>query len=168
MKLTLLFSKFQRLIHFVHLCFFVIRKHCCNCHCGKIEHDVIEDVDPGFYFVGRIFDLPLRSKKEELTFCYGSNSSSDEDEEGGSRQMVDRKRSNNNNNDTIRGITKTSSTPGVKKSNKKNVKFDWIPPNVSENLVNNQITFFNNLDQYYGFKVISHLDTKFIELVFVI
>jgi len=41
----------------------------------------MEDVDPGFYFVGRIFDLPLRSKKEELQFCYGVVDSSDEDED---------------------------------------------------------------------------------------
>jgi len=121
-------SPFICMIPIVH--FFLTKKLLVKC-----RWNLQQDVDPGFYFVGRIFDLPLRSKKEELTFCYGSNSSSDEDEEGGSREKVDRKRSNNNNNDAIGGISKTS-TPGVKKSNKKNVKFDWIPPNVSENLVN--------------------------------
>lgn len=28
--------------------------------------------DPGFYFVGKIFDRPLRSYEEELEFCYGT------------------------------------------------------------------------------------------------
>jgi hypothetical protein len=97
--------------------FFNFRKHCINCRCGKIEHDVIEEVDPGFYFVGRIFDLPLRSKREELQFCYGINSSSDDDD--------------GENTDKEKRRTKTSN----KNVNKKNVKFDWIPPNVSTNLV---------------------------------
>ena len=76
---------------------------------------MIEEVDPGFYFVGRIFDLPLRSKREELQFCYGINSS-DEDE-GENTDKEQRRKTPNKN------------------VNKKNVKFDWIPPNVSTNLV---------------------------------
>ena len=72
----------------------------------------------GFYFVGRIFDLPLRSKGEELQFCYGTNSSEDENEENGHNDKQ-----------------KTSNKIKNRVSNKKNVKFDWIPPNVSDTLV---------------------------------
>ncbi len=107
------------LIKIVFFVFFNFRKHCINCRCGKIEHDVIEEVDPGFYFVGRIFDLPLRSKREELQFCYGINSSSSDDDDG-------------ENTDKEKRRTKTSNK---NVNNKKNVKFDWIPPNVSTNLV---------------------------------
>ena len=32
------------------------RKVCMNCRCGKAEHNVIEVSDPGFYFIGRLFD----------------------------------------------------------------------------------------------------------------
>jgi len=47
------------------------RKVCMNCRCGKAEHNVIEVSDPGFYFIGRLFDRPLRTKAEELVFMYG-------------------------------------------------------------------------------------------------
>ena len=75
----------------------------------------------GFYFVGRIFDLPLRSKREELQFCYGTNSSDDENEEI----------RNGGGNDKQQNSHKIKN----RVSNKKKVKFDWIPPNVSDTLV---------------------------------
>ncbi|CAB4057989.1 Prickle-like protein 1,Prickle-like protein 2,Protein prickle,Prickle planar cell polarity protein 3-B,Prickle planar cell polarity protein 3-A,Prickle-like protein 1-A,Testin,Protein espinas,Prickle planar cell polarity protein 3,Prickle-like protein 1-B [Lepeophtheirus salmonis] len=55
------------------------RKVCSNCRCGKAEHDVRDsEIDPGCYFVGKIFDRPLRSLKEELEFCYGRFSPNEE------------------------------------------------------------------------------------------
>ena len=53
------------------LCIFFTRKVCINCRCGKAEHNVVEESDPGFYFVGKIFDRPLRTIAEECTFIYG-------------------------------------------------------------------------------------------------
>ena len=32
------------------------RKVCLNCRCGKAEHNVVEEEDPGFFFVGKLFD----------------------------------------------------------------------------------------------------------------
>ena len=32
---------------------------------------MVEESDPGFYFVGKIFDRPLRTIAEECTFIYG-------------------------------------------------------------------------------------------------
>ncbi|TRY70369.1 hypothetical protein TCAL_04489 [Tigriopus californicus] len=64
------------------------RKVCINCRCGKAEHHVVDHQDPGFYFVGKIFDRPLRSYEEELEFCYGT-------EEGnihGHNQMLGKER----------------------------------------------------------------------------
>ena len=34
----------------------VCRKVCLNCRCGKAEHMVVEEEDPGFFFVGKLFD----------------------------------------------------------------------------------------------------------------
>ena len=61
----------------------------------------------------------MRSKKEELEFCYGVNSS---DDEGGEEKVE-------------KGRNTKSPTTTTKVSNKKKVQFDWIPPNVSANLV---------------------------------
>jgi len=47
------------------------RKVCMNCRCGKAEHNVIDQSDPGFFIVGKLFDRPLRTKAEELHFVYG-------------------------------------------------------------------------------------------------
>jgi hypothetical protein len=35
---------------------FLCRKVCQNCRCGKAEHNVVEEEDPGFFFVGKLFD----------------------------------------------------------------------------------------------------------------
>jgi len=32
------------------------RKVCMNCRCGKAEHNVTEELDYGFSYVGKIFD----------------------------------------------------------------------------------------------------------------
>jgi hypothetical protein len=68
----------------------------------------------------------LRSKQEELQFCYGVNSSDDDDDD-----------ENTAKKDRIANTDKKDrlDKPSAKKSTKKNVKFDWIPPNVSTNLV---------------------------------
>ena len=58
------------------------RKHCSNCRCGKADHNVYLDqnsTDVGFYFVGKIFDRPLRSRQEVLKFCYGNSLDDDDD-----------------------------------------------------------------------------------------
>jgi len=47
------------------------KKVCQNCRCGKIEHGVLEQEDHGDYFVGKIFDRPLRTLEEEHSFIYG-------------------------------------------------------------------------------------------------
>jgi len=47
------------------------RKVCINCRCGKLEHNVKEEEDYGFSFVGKIFDRPLRTKADECKFIYG-------------------------------------------------------------------------------------------------
>eukprot|EP00096_Caligus_rogercresseyi_P010366 TRINITY_DN3748_c0_g1_i1.p1 TRINITY_DN3748_c0_g1~~TRINITY_DN3748_c0_g1_i1.p1 ORF type:complete len:579 (+),score=185.09 TRINITY_DN3748_c0_g1_i1:191-1927(+) len=125
------------------------RKVCSNCRCGKAEHDVRDsEIDPGCYFVGKIFDRPLRSLKEELEFCYGRFSPSeelkrssrtnandsgnesiktddDEDEEGKQRRL----KSKGNH-------AGSSSSPGpVAEQQNKKVLMDWVPPNVSRALV---------------------------------
>ena len=91
---------------------------CLNCRCGKAEHNVVDDHDPGFYFVGKIFDRPLRSRQEEMEFCYGDVEAED-DSSNGSNESSRRRSGDAKNN---RGQRKT-------------VKFDWIPPNVSKTLV---------------------------------
>ena len=81
---------------------------------------MVDDHDPGFYFVGKIFDRPLRSRKEEMEFCYGDV----EEEEG---ENVGAKK----NGKTAAKNNKNSSSRGQQKT----VKFDWLPPNVSKTLV---------------------------------
>ena len=78
---------------------------------------MVDDHDPGFYFVGKIFDRPLRSRQEEMEFCYGDVEQDD---------------------DSSSGPNESSRRSGAVKNNKgqrKTVKFDWIPPNVSKTLV---------------------------------
>jgi hypothetical protein len=46
----------------------MVRKVCLNCRCGKAEHNVVEEEDPGFFFVGKLFDRYLHKdihKKKE-------------------------------------------------------------------------------------------------------
>ena len=98
----------------------IYRKVCLNCRCGKAEHNVVDDHDPGFYFVGKIFDRPLRSRQEEMEFCYGDVEADDD--------------SSNGSNETSKG----RNGAGAGKNNRgqrKTVKFDWVPPNVSKTLV---------------------------------
>lgn len=94
----------------IHTCYYAYRKVCTNCRCGKAEHNVQDLHDPGFYFVGKILDRPLRSKEEEMEFCFGDQSS---DEESRTNDQGKKK--------------------GVKAG--RMVKFDWIPPNISKALV---------------------------------
>jgi len=47
------------------------RKVCINCRCGKAEHNVKDEEDHGFSFIGKIFDRPMRTKAEECKFIYG-------------------------------------------------------------------------------------------------
>ena len=95
------------------------RKHCTNCRCGKADHNVISNeaggADSGFYFVGRLFDRPLRTRTEELEFCYGNALEEEND------QYIPT------------GILSSSKNPRGSSAGKK-VKFDWIPQNVSDTL----------------------------------
>ena len=100
----------------------LFRKHCTNCRCGKADHNVLGDegggggaADGGFYFVGRLFDRPMRSRKEELQFCYGNAL-----EEDISYGPI--------------GILTHSNGRSKQTPNGKKVKFDWIPQNVSDRL----------------------------------
>ena len=100
---------------------FIYRKHCTNCRCSKADHNVVSDevngADGGFYFVGRLLDRPLRTRTEELEFCYGSEL----EEENGPY--------------IPNGILSRAKDPSVKASSTgKKVKFDWIPQNVSDTL----------------------------------
>ena len=103
---------------------YTFRKHCTNCRCGKADHNVIGDetgaADGGFYIIGRLFDRPMRTKKEELEFCYG-NALEDEDD------LLSRSHGILRDPEDSRNGTKK--TPTAKK-----VKFDWIPENVSDRL----------------------------------
>ena len=101
---------------------FSFRKVCLNCRCGKAEHNVIDDQDPGFYFVGKIFDRPLRSKAEEMEFCYGEN---DSDSVSSEEERLQHLRKSSL-------ATKKIPGSGVKK---KTVRFEWVPPNTSKTLV---------------------------------
>ena len=47
------------------------KKVCQHCRCGKLEHGVVERTDHGSYWVGKIFDRPLRTREEEYSFIYG-------------------------------------------------------------------------------------------------
>ena len=80
--------------------------------------------DVGFFFVGKIFDRPLRSKQEVMEFCY-SNSLDDSDhdsEDERSTSFIDR-------------VTSETSVGG---DGGRRVKFDWIPQNVPKTLVSLQ------------------------------
>ncbi|XP_050737887.1 uncharacterized protein LOC127009154 isoform X3 [Eriocheir sinensis] len=49
------------------------RKICMNCRCGKDDHEVEDDdQDIGKVVIGKLFDRPARTKKEELEFSYGN------------------------------------------------------------------------------------------------
>lgn len=94
------------------------RKVCLNCRCGKAEHNVVDDHDPGFYFVGKIFDRPLRSRQEEMEFCYGDV---EEDSVGSNSGIID-------------GSSKKNGAAAKNKGQGKTVRFDWVPPDVSKAL----------------------------------
>ncbi|XP_063585654.1 testin-like isoform X2 [Penaeus indicus] len=50
------------------------RKLCMNCRCGIYDHEVEEDdEDIGRIVIGKLFDRPPRTKKEELEYCHGNN-----------------------------------------------------------------------------------------------
>lgn len=43
-----------------------------NCRCGKDDHEVEDDEeDIGKVVIGKLFDRPARTKKEEMEFSYG-------------------------------------------------------------------------------------------------
>nr|XP_045581201.1 uncharacterized protein LOC123744999 [Procambarus clarkii]XP_045581202.1 uncharacterized protein LOC123744999 [Procambarus clarkii]XP_045581203.1 uncharacterized protein LOC123744999 [Procambarus clarkii] len=47
------------------------RKICMNCRCGKDDHEVEDDdEDIGRIVIGKLFDRPPRTKKEELEYCH--------------------------------------------------------------------------------------------------
>lgn len=49
------------------------RKICQNCRCGKDDHEVEdEDEDIGQFVIGKLFERPARTKKEELEYSYGT------------------------------------------------------------------------------------------------
>ena len=77
-----------------------------------------DESDVGFYFVGKIFDRPMRTRKEELEFCYGNML--EEDNPYGAVTILNNSKS-------------PSGKPSFPMSGKK-VKFDWIPHDVSERL----------------------------------
>jgi hypothetical protein len=66
--------------------------------------------DGGFYFVGRLFDRPMRSRKEELEFCYGN--ALEEDISYGPISILSH--------------SKDSNSKSKKPSNGKKVKFDHL------------------------------------------
>ncbi|KAK3866958.1 hypothetical protein Pcinc_027544 [Petrolisthes cinctipes] len=50
------------------------RKICQNCRCGKDDHDVEdEDEDIGQFVIGKLFERPARTKKEELEYSFGND-----------------------------------------------------------------------------------------------
>ncbi|XP_071521992.1 uncharacterized protein [Panulirus ornatus] len=50
------------------------RKICMNCRCGKDDHEVEdEEEDIGKIVIGKLFDRPPRTKKEELEYCHGNH-----------------------------------------------------------------------------------------------
>ena len=79
---------------------------------------MVDDHDPGFYFVGKIFDRPLRSRQEEMEFCYGDVEA--EEDSNGSNKWSRRS-----------GAAAAKNNRGQRKT----VRFDWVPPNVSKTLV---------------------------------
>lgn len=45
-----------------------------NCRCGIYDHEVEEDdEDIGKIVIGKLFDRPPRTKKEEMEYCHGNN-----------------------------------------------------------------------------------------------
>lgn len=45
-----------------------------NCRCGKDDHEVEDDdEDIGQIVIGKLFDRPARTEKEELEYCYGNS-----------------------------------------------------------------------------------------------
>ena len=80
-------------------------------------------VDSGFFFVGKIFDRPLRSKREVMEFVYSNSLHDDEDDSDGEEactSFIDK---------AAAAATAPSHAGG------KRVRFDWIPQNVPETLV---------------------------------
>ncbi|KAK8748394.1 hypothetical protein OTU49_016121 [Cherax quadricarinatus] len=50
------------------------RKICMNCRCGKDDHEVEDDdEDIGRIVIGKLFDRPPRTRKEELEYCHGNH-----------------------------------------------------------------------------------------------
>ena len=80
---------------------------------------MVDDHDPGFYFVGKIFDRPLRSRQEEMEFCYGDVEAEYDNSSG----------SNESSKRTSAAAAKNN------RGQRKTVRFDWVPPNVSKTLV---------------------------------
>ena len=72
--------------------------------------------DGGFYFVGKIFDRPMRTRKEELEFCFGNML--EEDNLDGPVGILNHSKNSNGKSNLA--------------SSGKKVKFDWIPHDVSE------------------------------------
>ncbi len=103
---------------------------CQNCRCGKAEHNVQDADDPGFYFVGKIFDRPLRTRQEEMEFCYGDVSDDSDDSEGSLG-------SGGGGGGPRKGALRSGSKDGRASSGKKKktVRFEWVPPNISLALV---------------------------------
>jgi len=98
------------------------RKHCSNCRCGKVDHNVHlleatsgDTEDGGFFFVGKIFDRPLRSKQEVMEFEFCNPAAAAAADESSCES--------NNNSQHLPSSAKT-----------KRVRFDWIPDNVSQTL----------------------------------
>ena len=71
-------------------------------------------VDSGFFFVGKIFDRPLRSKREVMEFVY-SNSALDDDEDGSDGEEA-----------CTSFIDKAAAATAPSHGGKR-VRFDWIP-----------------------------------------
>ena len=77
--------------------------------------------DTGFYFVGKLLERPLRTRMEELEFCYGNYQlSEDEDDYDNVTHTLDP-------SDSSSIIAKAK----IPKKNKK-VRFEWLPQDVSE------------------------------------
>ncbi len=129
------------------------RKVCQNCRCGKAEHNVQDVEDPGFYFVGKIFDRPLRTRQEEMEFCYGDVSDSDDSSDGSSGGSLGSAGGGGRGGSGGRAgwsggqkgaLKKTDGAGGGQRQRqrqreKKTVRFEWVPPNISLTLVRESI-----------------------------
>ena len=73
--------------------------------------------------MGKILDRPLRSKEEEMEFCFGDQSFDEDSSPGGST----------GSSASGSGAATASRKKGGRKE--RTVKFDWIPPNISTALV---------------------------------